>query len=158
MESLLSLPFGYKIDSLFSCSADSAIHFDCKIIRGSESKCWRPPHLSRACCSSRFFSRLWPTSAAFKLPLVMQTYCARHAVGCGKVPIRELRVSASFQSLTLAHCFAFAVSFDKGSEGTVSTLFYEFSDFPTIGKDSKEHDILGFPVRMPHFTAGTRAK
>jgi hypothetical protein len=38
------------------------------------------------------------------------------------------------------------VTFDKGSAGTVSTLFYEFKDFGDVGKLSKEHDVFGFPV------------
>lgn len=38
------------------------------------------------------------------------------------------------------------VSFDKGSAGTVSTLFYEFSDFDKVGKETKELDVFGMPV------------
>ena len=38
------------------------------------------------------------------------------------------------------------VSFDKGSAGTVSTLFYEFGDFSKVGKESKENNVFGIPV------------
>ncbi|UZJ52316.1 hypothetical protein CBS101457_001636 [Exobasidium rhododendri] len=39
------------------------------------------------------------------------------------------------------------LSFDKGSAGTVSTLFYEFADFSKVGKESKEQDVFGFPLK-----------
>lgn len=37
--------------------------------------------------------------------------------------------------------------FDNSSAGTVSTLMYEYSDFDAIGKNGKEHDMFGFPLK-----------
>lgn len=39
------------------------------------------------------------------------------------------------------------LSFDKGSAGTVSTLIYEYADFDGVGKEGKERDMFGFPLR-----------
>jgi hypothetical protein len=37
--------------------------------------------------------------------------------------------------------------FDNGSAGTVSTLIYEFADFQSVGKEGKERDMFGFPLK-----------
>lgn len=39
------------------------------------------------------------------------------------------------------------MSFDQGSAGTVSTLFYDFDDFSKVGKDSAERDMFGMPIK-----------
>ena len=37
--------------------------------------------------------------------------------------------------------------FDKGSIGTVATMFYEFADFDKLGKYSGERDAFGFQLK-----------
>ncbi|KAN0060405.1 hypothetical protein ACQY0O_007735 [Thecaphora frezii] len=37
--------------------------------------------------------------------------------------------------------------FDKGSQGTVATIFYEFQDFPKLGVPSEDTDVFGFKMK-----------
>lgn len=37
--------------------------------------------------------------------------------------------------------------FDKGSKGTVATMFYEFIDFDKLGKWSDDKDALGYQLK-----------
>ncbi|PWN48318.1 hypothetical protein IE53DRAFT_370721, partial [Violaceomyces palustris] len=37
--------------------------------------------------------------------------------------------------------------FDKGSNGTVAAIIYEFKDFAKLGKETKERDVFGFALK-----------